>query len=197
MKTVQRLLGLLIFPFLAFAGCHELGHDLGPDWGGGYGGSANVVRGTVQRNDPRYNSIAMETDDRRPVVFYHNASTRVVYRNRDYPVQNIQPGDFISMRARDMGATNPTADVISVESVSGGSAGAGRLYSFEGRVEGIDGRRGTFEVRGPNNRIIVVTMPSKPTRAESDHFNRLRNGDNVRIEGRFVSGDRFELENFL
>ena len=192
MKSVQRLLGLLIIPLLAFAGCHELGHD----FGGGYGSSANVVRGTVQRNDTRYSSIAIETEDRRPVVFYHNASTRVVYRNRDYPVQNIQPGDFISMRARDMNATNPTADVLTVESLAGGSAGGGRLDSFEGRVEGIDGRRGTFEVRGPNNRIIVVTMPSNPTRAESDRFNRLRNGDNVRIEGRFVSGDRFELENF-
>jgi hypothetical protein len=30
-----------------------------------------------------------------------------------------------------------------------------------------------------------------------DQFNRLRNGDYVRIEGRSVNVGRFELENFL
>jgi len=31
----------------------------------------------------------------------------------------------------------------------------------------------------------------------ADRFNRLREGDYVRIEGRFVNQDRFELESFL
>jgi hypothetical protein len=78
---------------------------------------------------------------------------------------------------------------------SGGSRG--RLDRAEGRVEYVDSRRGTFEIRDQRNRLIVVSVAFNAPRAVTDQFNRLRNGDYVRIEGRSVNADRFELENFL
>ena len=78
-----------------------------------------------------------------------------------------------------------------------GSTGGARLDQTEGRVEYVDNRRGTFEIRDSRNRLIVVSVAFNAPRAVTDRFNRLRNGDFVRIEGRPVSADRFDLEDFL
>lgn len=290
MKTLQRLIGLLIFPLLAFTGCHEIGHSGPGDYGtvssgnitgeiqyvdtrafeievradngrttvvrydnntrvtyqqrnysvsnlepgdyvalrtqqdrSGrlytdlitvsnsvqnrvYAGSAGVLRGTVQRNDPRYSSFQMETDDKRIVAFYHDAQTRVRYRNRDYPVTSIAAGDTIHVRTRDRTQQTPTADLITVITTAqdragtGGGAGTGaslgRLETIEGRVEYVDTRRGIFELRATNNRLVVVNLQYNPPRAVSDRFNRMRAGEQVRLDGRFINQDRFELENF-
>jgi hypothetical protein len=61
----------------------------------------------------------------------------------------------------------------------------------------IDNHRGSFEVRNRQNRLVVVTLPYNTPRAVSDRFNRLRVGDYVRVEGKFINQDRFELENFV
>jgi len=80
----------------------------------------------------------------------------------------------------------------------GGSAGrSDRWDRFEGTVEYVDARRGTFEVRDNRQRLVVISVAFNAPRPVADRFNRLREGDYVRIEGRFVNQDRFELESFL
>jgi hypothetical protein len=64
-------------------------------------------------------------------------------------------------------------------------------------VEYVDTRRGTFEIRDPRNRLVVISVAYNAPRAVTDRFNRLRNGDYVRLEGRAVAADRFDMENFL
>jgi hypothetical protein len=195
MKKTMPLLGFLAMALFVIAGCHEMSRG---GWGD-LGGSRFDVTGTVTRNDMRYNSMAINTTGSQ-YVFFHDANTRVRYRNANYPVQSIQSGDEITVRPRS-GVTGsggtPIADVITVDSLGRAPGGGTRLDSLQGRVERFDGRRGTFEVRGPNNRIIIVELPSRPSRAVSDRFNQLRNGDLVNMQGRYVGGDRFELENFL
>ena len=193
MKATKTMFGFFLLVISVLSGCHELGHE----GFGGYGRPRDSLRGTVQRNDPRYSSILFETDDRRGVSFYHNDRTLVRYRDRDYPVQNIQSGDYIEIRARDITATNPTADIITVISLANSAGGIGRVETLEGRVESINARGGSFEMRSVNNRVVVVILPTNPTRVVSDRFNRLRNGDRVRIEGRFTQQNRFELITFL
>jgi len=79
----------------------------------------------------------------------------------------------------------------------GNRRGSARLERIEGRIEYIDERRGTFELRDPQSRLVVVAVPFNAPRSVMDRFNRLRNGDYVRIEGRAVDSDKFDLENFL
>ena len=67
----------------------------------------------------------------------------------------------------------------------------------EGRIEYVDQRRGTFELRDQRNRLIIVSVAFNAPGPVIDQFNRLRNGDYVRIEGKSVSSDRFELANFM
>ena len=80
---------------------------------------------------------------------------------------------------------------------SSGSGNVERLEKLEGRVESVDSRRGTLEIRDRSNRLVVVSLPYNAPRAISDRLNRLREGDYVRMEGRFLNRDRFELEDFV
>jgi hypothetical protein len=198
MKLVTRLFGFLSLAALVLAGCHELGHV---DGLGDYGSSSSDIVGEVQYVDTRAREVEIRTDSGRTSVVSYDNNTQVVYRQRNYSVDNLERGDYIAARVQQDRDGRPVANSITVrESVqdrgsSGG--GRGRFDRAEGRVEYVDARRGTFEIRDQRNRLIVVSVAFNSPRAVMDQFNRLRNGDYVRIEGRSVNADRFELENFL
>jgi exosome complex RNA-binding protein Csl4 len=198
MYLVSRLFGFLFLASLALTGCHELGHV---DGLGDYG-SPNDVVGEVRHVDTRAREIEIRTDSGRTSIIRYDNNTQVVYQQRNYSVDNLERGDYVAARVqRDRNGRDFTDSITVRESVqdrgysSGG--GRGRLDRAEGRVEYVDSRRGTFEIRDQRNRLIVVSVAFNAPRAVTDQFNRLRNGDYVRIEGRSVNADRFELENFL
>jgi hypothetical protein len=61
----------------------------------------------------------------------------------------------------------------------------------------IDGQRGLFEVRTRDLGTLVVSLPYNPRGADIERFQRLRSGDAVRLSGRLLNAQRFELEQFL
>ena len=198
MKLATRLFGFLTVAALALAGCHELGHV---DGLGDYGSSSSDLVGEVQYVDTRAREIEIRTDSGRTSVVRYDNNTQVTYRQRNYAVDNLERGDYVAARVQQDRDGRPVANSITVrESVQdrgSSSGGRGRLDRAEGRVEYVDARRGTFEIRDQRNRLIVVSVDFNAPRTVTDQFNRLRNGDYVRIEGRSVNADRFELENFL
>jgi len=206
MRRMGRLLSFLAFVFLAFAGCAELGQITNP---GDYGAASADVVGEVRNVDTRTRQIEIRTDAGRTQNIQYDSQTRVVYRQREYAVSNLEPGDYVAVSTEQDRDGRLYADVVTVrESVQdrGGSSPrrggsdrdrAGRLDRLEGTVEYIDSRRGQFEVRDRSNRVIVVALQYNAPRSVSDRFDRLREGDTVRIEGRFLNPDRFELESFL
>jgi hypothetical protein len=187
------------------SGCTELGQIGFPGDYGNWGGSDLV--GEVRDVDTRARQIELSTDAGRKFLVRYDNDTRVSYRQRDYSVANLEPGDYVTMRAQQDRDGRYFTDLITVkESVQerggygGASSGSGnveRLEKLEGRVEFVDSRRGTLEIRDRNNRLVVVSLPYNAPRAISDRLNRLREGDYVRMEGRFLNRDRFELENFV
>jgi len=197
MKVATRLLGIVFLAAVAFAGCHELGHV---DGIGDYGDmSGSDVVGEVEHIDPQAREIEVRTDSGRISVLRYDDRTQVVYRQRNYAVANLERGDYIAARVQQERDGRSYTDTITVrESVQDrtGRSGVGRLDRVEGRVEYIDPRRGTFEIRDQRNRLVVVAVPFNAPRPVIDRFNRLREGDYIRVEGRSVSSDRFELENF-
>ncbi len=199
MKHVSRIFGFLAFAVLALAGCHELGQMDGPGDYGSLGG--NDLIGEVRHVDTRNRQIELRSDSGRNLQVRYDNNTRVVYRQRDYAVSNLEPGDYVAMRAQEDRDGRYYADYITVNEAAqdrGGSGrgGIGRLDRIEGRIEYIDSRRGSFEIR-ERDRTVLVTLPYNPRRSVNDRFNRLREGDFVRVEGRYINDDRFELENFL
>jgi exosome complex RNA-binding protein Csl4 len=199
MRLIKRFLGMFFLAALALAGCHELGHIDGIGDYGGMGG--NDVVGEVAYVDARAREIEIRTDAGRTSVLRYDDKTQVIYQQRNYAVANLERGDYIAARVQQDRDGRSYTDTITVrESVQDRGSkggGAGHLERAEGRVEYIDPRRGTFELRDSRNRLIVVSVAFNAPRSVIDRFNRLRDGDSVRIEGRAVGTDRFELENFL
>jgi len=196
MRIGQWFLPLLLLGVLAVAGCPELGQlgDLGD-----YGSSSTSVVGEVRHVDTRAREIEVRTDRGRTSSIRYDNQTRVTYRQRDYAVSDLEPGDYIAVRTREDRNGRLYTDQITVRESVQDRSGSGRFNRadrLEGTVEHIDTRRGLFELRGRQDRLVVVTLPYNAPRSVSDRFNRLREGDFVRVEGRFLNPERFELESF-
>lgn len=199
MKLTKRWIAVLLLMLFGLSGCPELSQIEGL---GGYGSvGGNDVVGEIRDIDTRARQIKLRTDGGRNLDVQYDNRTRVTFQQRDYDVSNLEPGDYVAMRAQQDRDGRLYTDLVTVrESVqdrSGTSGRAGRLDRLDGRVEYIDTRRGMFEIRDRQNRLVVVTLPYNSPRSVSDRFDRLREGDNVRLEGRLVNQDRLELEAFL
>ena len=108
-KMLPGWIGLASLVLVGLLGC------VGPRYrDGGYGSSRDILRGEVKRADMRYRSIMIDTGSRGEVSFYHTDRTRVTYRDRPYPVGDIETGDVLEVRVRDPEKENPTADDITV-----------------------------------------------------------------------------------
>ena len=197
MKLRKRLFGILSVAVLALTGCDELARvgDLG-----NYGSLGSDLVGEVENVDTRAREIEIRTDSGSTSVVRYDDRTQVIYQQRNYSVANLEPGDYVAARVQqDRNGQNYTDTITVREGVQdrGNKRGSGRLDRIEGRIEYVDERRGTFELRDSRNRLIVVAVPFNAPGSVMDRFNRLRTGDFVRIEGRAVDTDHFDLESFL
>jgi exosome complex RNA-binding protein Csl4 len=171
---------------------------------GNYGSLGTDLIGEVENVDTRAREIEIRTDSGRTSVVRYDDRTQVIYQQRNYSVANLEPGDYVAARVQRDRDGQDFADTITVrESVQerGGSRSSGRgnrrLDRAEGTIENIDPRRGTFEMRDSRDHLILVSVPFNAPRSVIDKFNNLRTGDHVRVEGRAVGADRFELEDFV
>ena len=78
----------------------------------------------------------------------------------------------------------------------GGAGGVGQMQQFTGRVGQVDYQRGMFQLQTSYSGNVVVTLPYNPSSTTVNQFNRLRNGDSVRLEGTQVGNGRVELYRF-
>jgi hypothetical protein len=129
----------------------------------------------------------------------------VLYRGREYPVTQLEAGDIVAMQLRQDSRGNSFTDLIRVqESIRdrdqsrGGIIRPGTgIQTVDGRVEQVDFQRSSFEIRDPSRERLLVSLPDNARRSDVDRFRALRSGDYVRVEGRFLDRERFELEGFL
>ena len=197
MKLRKWLFGILSVAALALTGCDELARVGGL---GNYGSLGSDLVGEVENVDTRAREIQIRTDSGRTSVVRYDDRTQVIYQQRNYSVANLEPGDYVAARVQqDRNGQNYTDTITVREGVQdrGKKRGSARLDRIEGRIDYVDERRGTFELRDSRNRLIVVAVPFNAPGSVMDRFNRLRTGDFVRIEGRAAGSDRFDLENFL
>jgi hypothetical protein len=191
-------MAFLSLGLLALTGCPAL--DI-PGGLGGLGGVNNDVMGEVQFVDSRGRTIEIRTDSGQRSVLRYDNNTQVAYRQKNYPVTSLERGDYVAARVQqERDGSYSTTGITVRETAQDRGMGASKGNQFdrlEGRVENVDTRRGTFEIRDQRNRIVVVSVAFNAPRNVADRFNRLRNGDYVRIEGRGAGADRFDLENFL
>jgi hypothetical protein len=201
MNRIKTRLRYLIYgiPLVFVMGCAELGSvtTAGDIYGNG---SRSEISGEVRSVNARLHEIEIRTDDRTEVVRY-DGQTRVVYRGRDdYTVTNLEAGDYVAMQVQTDGPGYLYTDLVrvreSVQERGGASSGRERFARVEGRIEYVDPRRGEFEIRDDSGRRVVVALPYNARRSDVDRLQSLRRGDYVRVEGKFLNPDRFELEAF-
>jgi hypothetical protein len=201
-------LGLtLALALTAIAGCSDnialVGRDTLPV------GSTQTVPdefvAEVERINTGSREISLRPNDGRTRVVGYSTDARVLYRGREYPVTQLEAGDIVAMQLRQDSRGNSFTDLIRVqESIRdrdqsrGGITRPGTgIQTVDGRVEQVDFPRSSFEIRDQSRERVLVSLPDNARRSDVDRFRALRSGDYVRVEGRFLDRERFELEGFL
>jgi len=160
---------------------------------------------TVERVNAESREINLRPNDGRTMVIGYSTDTRVLYRGREYPVSELETGDIVAIQLRQDSRGNSYTDLIRVqESIRDRDRSRGDTsrpaigtQTVDGRVEQVDFQRSSFEMRDQFRELVFVSVPDNAHRSDVDRFRALRSGDYVRVEGRFLDRERFELDSFL
>jgi predicted RNA-binding protein with TRAM domain len=140
---------------------------------GSNSGYASNVRGTVRYIDTSRRTIEVDRGNGSIVTVEYDTATPVYYNNQTYRAGDLERGDEIDIRMRDMGSNRWVAQEISVvRNVSSGTFGGSssstqQMSTIRGTVRYVDTSRRTIELEsatwasgfntGANsgNRVIV------------------------------------------
>jgi hypothetical protein len=212
MRHSIRHLAAAAFTVMTLTGCAgtqlgQLGEILGGAMGG-MGGAGQQGQGQVvvevQGVDTRQQVISVRTEQGQQGNVMFDQNTVVTYQNQQYPVTALERGDVVAMQLQQgqQGQTYVSRIDVqqSVQERTGqggvGTVGSGQMQRIQGRVGQIDHSRGMFQLQTQQG-TFVVTLPYNPGNATTDYFNRLRQGDNVQMEGTVTGQGRIELYRFI
>ena len=182
-----------------------LGGAMGGMGGAGQQGQQGQLVVEVQGVDTRQQVIAVRTQQGQQGNVMFDQNTVVTYQNQQYPVTALERGDVVAMQVQQTQQGTPYASRIDVQQSvqertgqgTGGAVGGGaQMQQLSGRVGQIDHSRGMFQVQTQQG-TYTVSLPYNPGAANTDYFNRLRTGDNVRLEGTLTAQGRMELYRFM
>ena len=115
------------------------------------------VRGTVRYIDASRRTIELDRNTGGSLVLDFENSTPVYFNNQSYRVTDLERGDEVEIRVRDLGGNRWIAqDVTVIRSVSGTNNGTWNDNSsttrstIRGTVASIDRSRRTFQLQGAN-----------------------------------------------
>lgn len=116
---------------------------------GTYGNYGSTVSGTVSFVDTSRRTITVDTGYGRTTVVDYDQSTPVSFGGRAYNVTDLERGDQIDIRTRDLGNGRFVADSINVVrsiSSTGTSTGTYGTATVRGTVQYVDTSRQTIEL---------------------------------------------------
>jgi hypothetical protein len=183
---------------LAASGCAPLG-AMDDAMGSARGAT---LSGEIRSVDARRGRIEVrESHNGRHQTLRVDRQTRVVYRQRSYPVSALERGDLVRVRVERDRDGQRWAERIDVrESVrerrAPGGWGSARVERVEGTVSRVEPRRGYFTLQVGRNDLLTVLVPSRLGRDDGRRFERLRRGERVRAEVRMVGRGQAELVRF-
>lgn len=161
------------------------------------------VIGSVERVDvgARRLYLRLNNSDRRSVTFSDDA--QVLYRGREYPITRLAPGDRVAMQIKRDAGGDSYVDLIRIQEEARSdrvlredSTTPPPIESLSGTVQSVSQRDDSFELNVQPN-PVVVALSANVRDSDRERFRTLHSGDRVRIEGRFIGPDRFEMLSFL
>lgn len=166
-------------------------------------GQPDVV-GAVERVDLAERRLYLRpTGGERRVVDY-SRDAQVFYRGRVYPVTRLAPGDVVAMQMKQDARGKSYVDLIRIQQENVSDRGrredfglAPEIETLAGTVESVSRRDNSFELDNPRGQTVSVVLSENARDSDRERFRTLRSGDRVRIEGKFISRDRFEMLSFL
>lgn len=161
-------------------------------------GSTSMVTGEIRSLDSRNGRMQVrEQGNNRTQTLRYDSRTRVVHRQRQYPITALERGDVVRVRVSRDRSGSAWADHVEVrESVQERRASNARVERVDGTVRLVDTRRGLFTVEQSRNRTVTVYVPRNMSRDDARRFDRLRRGERVRADVRSVGGGVAELVRF-
>jgi hypothetical protein len=162
------------------------------------------IVGEVTGLDLRLNQLSLRSTESGPSgprtrTVYLEENTQVLYRGREYPLNSLEVGDIVALqlRNRDRGSSTNLLRVERSNKDRQARQSGAEAQRIEGTVERVDSTGRTFELRERSGNNVLVSLAPNAQPAVADEVNRLRRGDYVLAQGRFLSLDRFELEELL
>lgn len=161
------------------------------------------VTGTVERVDTSAHRLYLRSDggERRTVTLSNDA--QVFYRGREYPITRLASGDVVTMQIKRDQRGESYVDLIRIQEEASTDRGLReeatappRIETLSGTVQSVNRRDNSFELDNQPNPVIVA-LSGNVRDSDRERFQTLRSGDRVRIEGRFIGRDRFEMLSFL
>ena len=195
-----------ILGLLAVGACQSaggLGSILGSVLGQGQG-QTQQISGTIRGVDTQSQYISLQQSNGQNVSVSYDNNTQVSYQNQNYPVTALQNGDQVTLRLQNNSNGAYYTDLVQVDQsvsnnnggVYNGGGGNNNVQSLQGNVRQIDRNNGAFTVDVGNGQLVTVTMPYNASRADSDRFQNLRNGDFVRFYATFLGNSSVQLRQF-
>jgi hypothetical protein len=181
-------------PAAALGGLGDvLGTVLGQPAGAGEYQVAVEIRGVHAQQQ----IIQVTTQDGQTGNVRYDQNTVVWYRQQQYPVTALEPGDLAVMLVRDVQGT-PYAARIEVQQSARERTGTGTsaLVQLSGRVTQINHNAGTFVMQTTGG-TVQVTLPYGAPQATVNYFHTLRVGHDVRVEATMIATGRAEIHRFL
>jgi hypothetical protein len=149
------------------------------------------ITATVNGIDTNLREVYLRTANNQHYVVNYTNETRVTDRVREYAVNGLRVGDQVRVDVRQGDGRRLYADRIVLESA--GAPDASGIRTVEGTVERVLPERGILELRILSGELLTIYMPESSSAATKNRFNRIREGDHVRLEGERLSEDRLEL----
>lgn len=164
------------------------------------------IEATVTRVDAGSREITLRKSDGGTRVVGYSTEARVMYGGREYPVSELEVGDVVVMQFKQDSRGAAYSDLIRVQrstirdrDSNRGSAARSEagMRTLDGRVERVDLKHNSFEIREQAKDLVTVSVPGDARRTDIERFRALRSGDYVKVEGWSLDRGRFELNGFL
>jgi hypothetical protein len=180
-----------------------------------YGSS---VRGTVRHVDSSRRTIEVDRGSGSPVIVEFDTNTPVYFSNQTYRVTDLERGDEVDIRVRDLGSGRVLAtDITVTRNVSGGGtfgsgSGSSQLSTFRGTVRFVDTARRTIELEsttwisgfntgaGTGMSTMIVqydTNTGVDVQGRLHPVDGLERGDVVEVHARSLGGSSYMAERLV
>ena len=162
------------------------------------------VIGAVERVDVGAHRLYLRSNsgERSSVAFTDDA--QVFDRGREFPITRLTPDDVVAMQIKRDARGKSYVDLIRLQVAARADRGlreetmpAPHIETLSGTVQRVNRRDDSFELENSPNKMVSVALSEYVRDSDRELFQKLRSGDHVRIEGRFIGRERFEMLSFL